>query len=355
MQVELLDTFLELVSCRSFHRAAERLGVTQSTVSSRVQALEAAVGGRLFDRSRAGVALTTEGLKFEPFARSLRREWAESLRAVGSGAQGALSLRLGIQHDLATSHIGEWVVALRETLPGAAFYIELDYSTQTCAEILSGGLDFGVIFTPRALPDLHFETLGEIRYRLVSTEAGSSVATLRADTHIRAEYSPAFTAQARRLLPKLGDAPLASGHEAAIVGMLRALGGSAYVLEQSARQLAEEGIAHPVAGAEPIDQPVLAVMHLRNRTARLHRRILTTVRRQIAIAAAAAVAAPVAAAGLVRPPTPAGLGDPAVPPAPLVQAEGPRHDSAAEARGTGSGSGESRRPRGCATRSDRRG
>ncbi|EKD61788.1 MAG: Transcriptional regulator, LysR family, partial [uncultured bacterium] len=74
MQIELLDTFLDLVETRSFHRTAERLNVTQSTVSARVQTLEAAVGARLFTRSRAGTDLTTEGLRFESHARLLRRD-----------------------------------------------------------------------------------------------------------------------------------------------------------------------------------------------------------------------------------------------------------------------------------------
>ena len=61
MQIELLETFLDLVQSRSFHRTAERLEVTQSTISARVQALESALGARLFNRSRAGTDLTIEG------------------------------------------------------------------------------------------------------------------------------------------------------------------------------------------------------------------------------------------------------------------------------------------------------
>ena len=72
MQTELIDTFLDLVETRSFHRTAERLNVTQSTISARVLALEQSVGARLFTRSRAGTNLTTEGLKFEAHARGMR-------------------------------------------------------------------------------------------------------------------------------------------------------------------------------------------------------------------------------------------------------------------------------------------
>ena len=40
MQIDLLDTFLDLAETRSFHRTAEKLGITQSTVSARISALE---------------------------------------------------------------------------------------------------------------------------------------------------------------------------------------------------------------------------------------------------------------------------------------------------------------------------
>ena len=72
MQIDLLDTFLDLAETRSFHRTAERLRITQSTVSARVTALEQAVGSRLFDRSRAGTDLTPEGQKQAEFRRAAR-------------------------------------------------------------------------------------------------------------------------------------------------------------------------------------------------------------------------------------------------------------------------------------------
>ena len=39
MQIELIDTFLDLCETRSFNRSAERLGITQSTVSGRIRSL----------------------------------------------------------------------------------------------------------------------------------------------------------------------------------------------------------------------------------------------------------------------------------------------------------------------------
>ncbi|MGB3177153.1 MAG: LysR family transcriptional regulator, partial [Albidovulum sp.] len=83
MQIELIETFLDLCESRSFNKTAERIGVTQSTISGRVKSLEATLGHRLFIRSRAGTQLTTEGLRFAPHARSLLHGWTEARHAIG--------------------------------------------------------------------------------------------------------------------------------------------------------------------------------------------------------------------------------------------------------------------------------
>jgi DNA-binding transcriptional LysR family regulator len=54
MNIEQIETFLDLCDTRSFNQTAERLGVTQSTISGRVRALETALNCRLLERSRAG-------------------------------------------------------------------------------------------------------------------------------------------------------------------------------------------------------------------------------------------------------------------------------------------------------------
>ena len=91
MTLEQIETFLDLCETRSFNRTANRLGVTQSTISGRVQALEAALGCKLLERSRAGTELTTEGLRFEPHARALRNGWT----AAGQAVRGAGQCRHG--------------------------------------------------------------------------------------------------------------------------------------------------------------------------------------------------------------------------------------------------------------------
>ena len=281
MQIELLDTFLDLIETRSFHRTAERLRITQSTVSARVQVLETAVGGRLFTRSRAGTELSTEGLKFETHAKALRHAWTEAQRAVAPAGNMALTLRIGIQNDLVAGEIGEWVSAFRRSLPDCAFYIEPDYSAQMCRDLDRGALDFAVLYSPQALPDLHIVSLGEINYRLISAD-GADLASLSPNRYVRGSYSPAFDAAHRQAMPDYSTALLASGQNSAVAGLLATMGGSGFVLEGTAQKLVAAGGFHLVKEVEPIGQPVFAVMHQRHRTSRMHRRLTRIVSKRLA-------------------------------------------------------------------------
>lgn len=284
MQIELLETFLDLAETRSFHRTAERLGVTQSTVSARIRTLEGLLGRPLFRRSRAGSELTPEGHRFEPHARALRHGWGEAVAALHAGGAEAVALRIGCQHDLAgmaaagsAAGLGHWIAAIRAMLPQARIYVEADYSGQMLNELVSGALDLAVLFTPRPHPDLHFETLGEIAYVMVSTET-DRLAAVRPEGYILANYSPAFAAAHAALCPQLSAAPVASGQTAVVAELLVAQGGSAYLRRETALRLIAEGCARPVREAPPILQSVHAAIHLRNRHRGLHRRLIALIR-----------------------------------------------------------------------------
>lgn len=284
MQIDLLDTFLDLAETRSFHRTSERLGITQSTVSARLASLEAAVGSRLFDRSRAGTVLTQEGKRFEPHARALRHEWNEARRRIQVPQAAAHLVRLGIQNDLAAVYLGEWVAGFRRALPDTAFYIEPDYSNQMCADLLTGVLDFAVMFSPKPHPDLHFESLGDVAYHMVSTEAGT-LADVTPARFIFAHFSPAFEEMHRQLTPDLAAAPVSVGQSGSVVSLLMAMGGSGYVLERTADELVRAGRVARVADAPVMRQPVYAALHIRHRIAPVHRRLLRVVLRRLGLRA----------------------------------------------------------------------
>jgi len=73
MDTELARTFLVVVATGSFVDAAQRLHVTQSTVSTRIQRLEEILGAELFVRNKSGTTLTSAGRQFQRHAALLTR------------------------------------------------------------------------------------------------------------------------------------------------------------------------------------------------------------------------------------------------------------------------------------------
>lgn len=280
MQIDQIETFLDLLDTRSFNRTADRLSVTQSTISGRVKALEKALGERLFERSRSGTEPTTAALRFEIHARVLRRAWADGqadVKPTGS----AVMLRIGIQHDLIDNHVADWLAALRQALPDCGFYVDGDYSTQMCRDLENGALDLGIVFTPRPSPDLYFESMGDVTYRMVSTLA-PKLRDVTPSDYILPNYAPAFAQTHAALLPGLSLGSVSSGQAAAVRGLFIALGGTTYLPSEMAQTLIDEGAAHPVADAPTITQPVFTAMHLRNRHRAGYRRMAKTLRGRIA-------------------------------------------------------------------------
>lgn len=279
MQIEVIDTFLDLVETGSFTATADRLDVTQSTVSARVVALEGKLGHRLFRRGRAGTALTPEGERFEPHARAIKLAWVDAERAVNLPAQAAINLRLGFQPDLVGASFGAWVAAIRDVVPEAALYLEAVFSQPLAQGVLGGRLDLGVVFTQTVHPDLHFEALGEMPYVLVSSTA-VSVSDIEPTTYIIPDYSPALMRQHDDAMSELALGRTTVGQSDLALEMMREMGGSSYQPRALLAELAKAGF-HPVEDAPTLSQPVLGVVHLRNRHRKLHRQVLRAMARAL--------------------------------------------------------------------------
>src|SRR5262249_32075124 len=108
MNIVLARTFLEVVESGNFFTAADRLHVTQSTVSMRIKALEEMLGRTLFLRHKSGTKLTAAGNQFRPYAELLVSTWERARQEIVLPAGIASVLALGAEGHLWDSFLLGW-------------------------------------------------------------------------------------------------------------------------------------------------------------------------------------------------------------------------------------------------------
>lgn len=146
MDFDQLRTLLAVLEHGSFTRAAEALGLSQSTVSFQIKALESAVGGRLLDRGRDGVRATRRGEILRGYAErlwSMRDEALGQLRAESEGERGHVVIA-------ASTIPGEYLLPrylgqLRRSHPGVSVRVDVSESSRALATLAADGCDLALV------------------------------------------------------------------------------------------------------------------------------------------------------------------------------------------------------------------
>lgn len=114
MNITSAQTFLEVIASGNLNRAAEQLNVTQSTVTTRINALETELGQRLLVRNRSGTQLTAAGFKFQRYAEMLVQTWKQARHEISLPKAFDSACTLACHFDL-WSGLGEaWCTGMRQ-------------------------------------------------------------------------------------------------------------------------------------------------------------------------------------------------------------------------------------------------
>ena len=105
MRLEQLQAFLAVADTGSFQKAAKRCGVTQSTISRQIQALESELSLPLFHRS-AQAKLTIAGDRVLGRARRICQEWNNALTEISDLLEGKQQeLCIAAIHSVCAYHL----------------------------------------------------------------------------------------------------------------------------------------------------------------------------------------------------------------------------------------------------------
>lgn len=170
MDTELARTFLTVVAAGNFISAAERLHVTQSTVSARIHTLEEQLGCTLFIRNKAGTTLTPAGRQFQNHASTLVRTVEQARHDVGVPRGFRAALTVGGRFGLWEQLLLKWLPLMRALAPDVSVRAEIGMEADLMQGLIEGRLDIGVMYTPQSRPGLKVEPLLEERLVLISTD-----------------------------------------------------------------------------------------------------------------------------------------------------------------------------------------
>lgn len=141
MDEKHLQTFLAVAETQSFHRAAERLNVTQAAVSARIRALEDAVDVALFERGPGGTRLSEAGVQLRPQAEQLLGQWAQIRAGLGRHFTGRIALRLGCQLSIWDSLLVDLTIWAEETLDKLPLSLNFDHESNALGMVRDGVVD----------------------------------------------------------------------------------------------------------------------------------------------------------------------------------------------------------------------
>lgn len=149
VNIQKYMAFIKAVEYGSFTRAAEALSYTQSGVSRMIHDLELEWKVSLLERSRAGVRLTSDGLKLLPYAKNVCEEYRKLQMQVDdlNGLKSGI-IRIGTFSSVATHWLPNIIKHFQEDYPHIEYELLLGDYSEIESWIMEGRVDCGFLRLP---------------------------------------------------------------------------------------------------------------------------------------------------------------------------------------------------------------
>lgn len=157
MNIQKYLAFVKTVEYGSFTKAAEVLHYSQSGISRMINDLEKEWKIVLLERGKAGVKLTSDGMKLLPHAKELCAEY-EKLQMEVDDLNGLRSglIRIGTFSSVATHWLPKIIKEFQKTYPNIDYELLLGDYTEIEEWIMEGRVDCGFLRLPA---HAEFETI----------------------------------------------------------------------------------------------------------------------------------------------------------------------------------------------------
>jgi DNA-binding transcriptional LysR family regulator len=257
MDITLLKTFLEVAATGSFVSASDRLYVTQSAVSLRIQRLEDTLGKPMFTRSKAGAELTNAGREFERYALSIIRVWEEARQQVAIPEGFTRSLTIGAQYSLWPRLGFRWIDGLRASMPDLNIRAELGMPDRLTRFLSEGIMNVGLLYMPQIRPGLSAEQVLEEELVLVASWQNPTMDL--GGRYVFIDWGSEFVGAHAIALPELTNPGLTFSLGAMAAEYVVNRQAAAYLPARYIKKYLDSGQLHLVPDAPRFPYPVWAV------------------------------------------------------------------------------------------------
>jgi LysR family hydrogen peroxide-inducible transcriptional activator len=160
--IRQLEYLVALYDKRHFRRAAERVGVSQPTLSAQLKALEDGLGARLVERNRSGVIFTPFANEIIPIARRIMRDVQELRQTASSyGEEFGGTIRLGLPPTIGPYLLPRMLPDLHHTYPNLRLYVREELPMTLPLALQDGRHD--VLITPLPVRGAEFTVVPVFR------------------------------------------------------------------------------------------------------------------------------------------------------------------------------------------------
>lgn len=163
-----LEAFLAVKETGSFHLAADKLALSQSAITRRIQKLEDALDTQLFERTTRAVKPTLAAKRLQARAEAILDGAQETTRAMRDESaafnhQKNAIVTVGILPSVAAAVLPQALRAFRAAGHSARVRILDGNANEISEAVVSGEADFGVCSIPMLEPSTTFEPLFDDR------------------------------------------------------------------------------------------------------------------------------------------------------------------------------------------------
>lgn len=179
-----LTYFSEVAKYQNFSRAAEKIGISQPTLSFAIKRLEETLGTLLFVRHKQGVTLTRAGKKLLTHTNQLLHYW-EYTKSVTKKSHQEIQGRItiGCNSTLALT-LHRFLPQLLEMNPRLEIELQHDFSIGITNQVINANIDIGLVIDPIKHPALIMRKIADGQVGFWSSHPALKIQDIKSDQSV---------------------------------------------------------------------------------------------------------------------------------------------------------------------------